>query len=211
MTASAAGASPATATDDRIGIGYRRGRQPDPRLAALIRGALAGARTVVNAGASAGSYEPMDAEVTAVDPSQVMLDQHPGSRKVLAGAEELPFEDGAFDAAMAVTTVMTVHHWPDLRRGLSELRRVAGRPLPSDAPARPSPNSRRPSWNRSTARTERRPPRPAHLTHPAPPRRSPPPDGKGDHDSHDVVHGVHHVVRCAAPDRTGSDGRIGRR
>ncbi|WEB38262.1 class I SAM-dependent methyltransferase [Streptomyces yunnanensis] len=127
MTASAAGASPATATDDRIGIGYRRGRQPDPRLAALIRGALAGARTVVNAGAVAGSYEPMDAEVTAVDPSQVMLDQHPGSRKVLAGAEELPFEDGAFDAAMAVTTVMTVHHWPDLRRGLSELRRVAGR------------------------------------------------------------------------------------
>ncbi|QRX95232.1 class I SAM-dependent methyltransferase [Streptomyces noursei] len=124
MTASAAGGSPATATYDRIGIGYRRGRQPDPRLAALIRDALAGARTVVNVGAGAGSYEPMDAEVTAVDPSQVMLDQHPGSRKVLAGSEELPFEDGAFDAAMAV---MTVHHWPDLHRGLSELRRVARR------------------------------------------------------------------------------------
>ncbi|MFJ9867025.1 class I SAM-dependent methyltransferase [Streptomyces sp. NPDC101165] len=79
---------------------------------------------VQDVGAGAGSYEPADADVTAVDPSQVMLDQHPGHRKVLAGAEELPFENGAFDAAMAV---MTVHHWPDLHRGLSELRRVSRR------------------------------------------------------------------------------------
>lgn len=39
-----------------------------------------------------------------------------------AGAEALPFADGSFDAAMAI---MTVHHWPDLHRGLAELRRVA--------------------------------------------------------------------------------------
>lgn len=112
------------ATYDRIGLGYRDVRRPDPRLHALIEDALAGARTVVNVGAGAGSYEPRGAEVTAVDPSQVMLDQHPGSRKVLAGAEELPFRDGSFDAAMAV---MTVHHWPDLARGLAEMRRVARR------------------------------------------------------------------------------------
>ncbi|WP_312631753.1 class I SAM-dependent methyltransferase [Streptomyces noursei] len=93
----------------------------------MIRDALAGARTVVGVGAGAGSYEPTDAEVTPVDPSQVMLDRPPGSRKVLAGAEELPFVDGAFDVAMAVVTVMAVHHWPDLRRGPSELRRVARR------------------------------------------------------------------------------------
>nr|WSW48232.1 class I SAM-dependent methyltransferase [Streptomyces sp. NBC_01001] len=85
---------------------------------------MGGARTVVNVGAGAGSYEPQDAEVTAVDPSQVMLDQHPGPRKVKAGAEELPFADGAFDAAMAV---LTVHHWKDLHRGLGELRRVSRR------------------------------------------------------------------------------------
>ncbi|MFE6748609.1 class I SAM-dependent methyltransferase [Kitasatospora purpeofusca] len=121
-TASAAGAPPATY--DRIGVGYRQVRVPDPRLAALVRQALGGARTVVNVGAGAGSYEPDDAEVTAVDPSRVMLDQHPGAVKVLAGAEHLPFPDGAFDAAMAV---MTVHHWPDLHRGLAELRRVARR------------------------------------------------------------------------------------
>ncbi|AUY52921.1 class I SAM-dependent methyltransferase [Streptomyces sp. CB01881] len=124
MNASAPGGTPATATYDRIGIGYRHVRRPDPRLAALIHQALAGVRTVVNVGAGTGSYEPAGAEVTAVDPSRVMLEQHPGRRKVLAGAEELPFEDGAFDAAMAV---MTVHHWPGLHRGLGELRRVSRR------------------------------------------------------------------------------------
>lgn len=124
MDASAAGPGPLTATYDRIGVGYRDVRRADPRLAALIDQALGGARTVVNVGAGAGSYEPAGREVTAVDPSQVMLDQHPGARKVLAGAERLPFADGAFDAAMAV---MTVHHWPDLRRGLAELRRVSRR------------------------------------------------------------------------------------
>lgn len=76
---------------DRIGIGYRQVRLPDPRLSALIHSALAGASTVVNVGAGTGSYEPTDAAVTAVDPSRVMLDQHPGTVKVLAGAEQLPF------------------------------------------------------------------------------------------------------------------------
>ncbi|MFE2146702.1 class I SAM-dependent methyltransferase [Streptomyces sp. NPDC059456] len=109
---------------DRIGVGYKKARRPDPRLAALIGRALDGARTVVNVGAGTGSYEPPEAEVTAVDPSQVMLDQHAGPRKVKAGAEALPFADGAFDAAMAV---LTVHHWTDLHRGLAELRRVSRR------------------------------------------------------------------------------------
>lgn len=114
----------APALYDHIGTGYSHVRVPDPRLHALISGALSGARTVVNVGAGAGSYEPEDAEVTAVDPSQVMLDQHPGAVKVKAGAEELPFPDDSFDAAMAV---MTIHHWPDTRRGFAELRRVARR------------------------------------------------------------------------------------
>ncbi|MET8679627.1 class I SAM-dependent methyltransferase [Streptomyces sp. NPDC004647] len=112
------------ATYDRIGTGYGQVRRPDPRLAALINKALSGARTVVNVGAGAGSYEPPDVEVTAVDPSQVMLDQHPGSRRVRAHAEDLPFRDGVFDAAMGV---LTVHHWTDFRRGLREMRRVSRR------------------------------------------------------------------------------------
>ncbi|MET7763523.1 methyltransferase domain-containing protein [Streptomyces sp. NPDC005393] len=114
----------ASAAYDRIGLGYREVRRPDPRLAAMIHDALGGARTVVNVGAGAGSYEPPDADVTAVDPSQVMLDQHPGPHKVQAGAEDLPFENGSFDAAMAI---LTVHHWSDLHQGLRELRRVARR------------------------------------------------------------------------------------
>src|SRR5690242_4312580 len=113
-----------SATYDRIGIGYSDIRRPDPRLHALIGQALGSVHTVLNIGAGTGSYEPEDADVTAVDPSQVMLDQHPGTRKVKAGAEALPFADGSFDAAMAI---MTVHHWPDLHRGLAELRRVAHR------------------------------------------------------------------------------------
>ncbi|OKI12855.1 class I SAM-dependent methyltransferase [Streptomyces sp. CB03911] len=122
MSTLPAGGAPVTY--DRIGAGYRNVRHPDPRLAALIAQALAGAGTVLNVGAGTGSYEPVDAEVTAVDPSRVMLDQHPGSRKVRAWAEDLPFADGEFDAAMAI---MTVHHWTDLRQGLRELRRVARR------------------------------------------------------------------------------------
>jgi SAM-dependent methyltransferase len=43
---------------------------------------------------------------------------------VQAAAEALPFEDDAFDAAMAV---LTLHHWGDWRAGIEELRRVARR------------------------------------------------------------------------------------
>jgi SAM-dependent methyltransferase len=43
-----------------------------------------------------------------------------------ASAQKLPFDDGAFDAAMAM---MTVHQWPDAAAGLAELRRVASGPV----------------------------------------------------------------------------------
>lgn len=109
---------------DRIGHGYGTVRRPDPRLAAVLEDALAGARTIVDIGAGTGSYEPAWADVTAVDPSAVMLAQHPGPRKVRAYAEDLPFPDAAFDAAMAV---LTVHHWSDWRRGIAEMRRVSRR------------------------------------------------------------------------------------
>lgn len=111
---------------DRIGQGYRRHRQPDPRIAALVRDALGDARSVVNVGAGAGSYEPTDREVVAVEPSETMIAQRPqGSAPVVqASAESLPFADGSFDASMAI---LTIHHWGDRSRGLGELRRVARR------------------------------------------------------------------------------------
>lgn len=96
----------------------------DLRLAEAITRALGPARTVVNVGAGTGSYEPSDREVTAVEPSSVMIAQRPaGSAPVVqATAEHLPFADGCFDAAMAV---LSDHHWTDRVAGLRELRRVA--------------------------------------------------------------------------------------
>jgi SAM-dependent methyltransferase len=107
-----------------MGIGYRVVRQPEPRIAARIEAALGDARSVLNVGAGTGSYEPADRQVTAVEPSQTMIDQRPpGSAPVVQGiAEDLPFEDDSFDAAMAI---ITIHHWSDVSTGLAELVRVA--------------------------------------------------------------------------------------
>jgi SAM-dependent methyltransferase len=109
---------------DAIGRTYTETRGTDPRIAARIRAALGDARTVVNVGAGTGSYEPRDRDVTAVEPSAVMIAQRPGdaAAAVQASAEALPFADASFDAAMAV---LTLHHWSDWRAGCAELRRVA--------------------------------------------------------------------------------------
>jgi SAM-dependent methyltransferase len=111
---------------DAIGRGYRTHRRPDPRLGAAVARALGEARTVVNVGAGAGSYEPADRAVLAVERAAAMIAQRPpGSAPVVqASATDLPLRDGACDAAMAV---LTIHHWPDRARGLSELRRIARR------------------------------------------------------------------------------------
>ena len=79
---------------DRIGIGYGLRRLPDPRLRAAIEEAIGRAATVLNVGAGAGSYEPPDRIVVALEPSAVMLVQHPGQRPVQGAAEHLPFRDG---------------------------------------------------------------------------------------------------------------------
>lgn len=111
---------------DAIGRGYRTHRRPDPRLAAAVTRALGDAQTVVNVGAGAGSYEPADRAVLAVEPSAAMIAQRPaGSAPVVqASAMDLPLRDDTCDAAMAV---LTIHHWPDRARGLAELTRIARR------------------------------------------------------------------------------------
>jgi len=122
---------PAPAGDvdyEATGAGYATGRRPDPRIGELIRSALGDAGSVVNVGAGAGSYEPADRAVVAVEPSARMRDQRPpGSTPVIdAAAEDLPFADDAFEAAMAT---VTIHQWRDWRRGLRELRRVSSGPV----------------------------------------------------------------------------------
>ena len=47
-----------------IGEAYTQYRRPDPRISAAIAEALGAARTVLNVGAGAGSYEPADRDVT---------------------------------------------------------------------------------------------------------------------------------------------------
>jgi hypothetical protein len=113
---------------DALGHGYAARRRADPRIAARVHAALGSARTVVNVGAGAGSYEPADRWVLAVEPSATMRAQRPPSAApaLAASAERLPFDDGAFDAAMAT---ITVHHWSDHVAGLRELRRVARGPV----------------------------------------------------------------------------------
>src|ERR1035437_4473812 len=81
-----------------IGSGYARYRRPDPHIAALILEALGDARSILNVGAGAGSYEPTDRAVTAVEPSASMRAQRPSSLSpaVDAVAEALPFGDKSF-------------------------------------------------------------------------------------------------------------------
>lgn len=111
-----------------IATHYPSYRQPEPAIAALIGQALGPARTVLNLGAGAGSYEPRDREVTAVEPSASMRARRPADLTVAidAVAERLPFPDGHFEASMAT---FTIHQWQDLDAGLSEMRRVTRGPV----------------------------------------------------------------------------------
>ncbi len=109
---------------NRMGIDYSEVRRADPRFEAAIREALGDARSVLNVGAGAGSYEPEDRQVVAVEPSPVMIAQRPpGAAAAIQGvAEALPLEDKSVDATMGV---FTMQHWDDVDRGLAELLRVS--------------------------------------------------------------------------------------
>ena len=111
---------------DTIGATYTVTRRTEPRIAAQVWAALGDAEAVLNVGAGTGSYEPPDRHVVAVEPSALMRSQRrPDAAPCLAGsAENLPFDDQSFDAAMAFSTI---HHWHDPIAGLREMRRVARR------------------------------------------------------------------------------------
>jgi SAM-dependent methyltransferase len=109
---------------DSIGRTCAQLRRPDRRIASAIEAALGDAASVANIGAGAGSYEPVDRAVIAVEPSEVMIAQRPAAAApcLQGAAEALPLETASVDAAMAI---LTVHHWTDLERGLGEMARVA--------------------------------------------------------------------------------------
>jgi hypothetical protein len=107
------------ATYDRMGRGYAKTRQAGSRIAARIERALGDAESIVNAGA--GSYEPADRDVVAVEPSREMIAQRgpDAARAILGSAERLPLPD---DVARLL--------WPSSRSTNSRLFRFWG-PCPS--------------------------------------------------------------------------------
>jgi hypothetical protein len=113
---------------DANGQGYAQRRRTDPRIAVLVQEALGSARTVLNVGAGAGSYEPTDRHVIAIEPSAAMRAQRPAhlTPAIHGVAESLPLDDASVDAAMAM---VTVHQWPGLEIGLAELTRVTRGPI----------------------------------------------------------------------------------
>ncbi len=113
---------------EQLGIDYSAIRRPEPRFGALIRSAFDTSKSLLNVGAGAGSYEPDDMDVVAVEPSASMRAQRPSNlvRAIDATAENLPFEDNSFDASLAS---ITVHQWSNLEAGLREMRRVTKGPV----------------------------------------------------------------------------------
>jgi SAM-dependent methyltransferase len=113
---------------DQSGHDYSGVRRADPRIAAEIHAALGEAKTVLNVGAGSGSYEPVDRYVVPLEPSNVMRSQRPRhlAPALIGTADDIPFDDGAFDASMVV---LSVHHWTDRSRCLREIRRVTRGPV----------------------------------------------------------------------------------
>jgi hypothetical protein len=107
---------------DAIGAACTVTRRTEPRIAGQVRAALGDARTVLNAGAGTGSYEPPGRDVTAAGPSAVLRAQRPAAPCLAAAAESLPFQDRSFDAAMAPAAT---GHGQDPIAGLREMRRAA--------------------------------------------------------------------------------------
>ncbi len=99
-------------------------RKTDPIIKKYVNYGLRNMNTVINIGAGTGSYEPVDKYVIAVEPSEKMRKKRLESGRIPAinaRADSLPFSDNSFDASLAI---LTIHHWPDLRAGLKEVKRV---------------------------------------------------------------------------------------
>ncbi|MBL6927867.1 MAG: class I SAM-dependent methyltransferase [Rhodospirillales bacterium] len=113
---------------NNIGVDYAKLRKPDPRLIELICAQIIDLNTILNVGAGAGSYEPDDKNLIALEPSWRMISQRPAhaAPSVCGIAESLPFQDNSFDGGLAL---LTLHHWSDIDRGLNELKRVVTKRL----------------------------------------------------------------------------------
>ena len=109
---------------DQIGINYAQKRKSDPRIATQVLNQLEGAQRIVNIGAGAGSYEPTDMDLVALEPSTEMINQRSAdAHPVVQGvAESLPFPDQSFTHAL---TILSMHHWKNRDLAFNEINRVA--------------------------------------------------------------------------------------
>ena len=112
----------ALAYDPFLWMGEVRG------VRALRRSLLSRARgRVLEIGAGTGlnlAHYPAAIELTLTEPEEPMarrLERRSKATVVRAGAEKLPFADGAFDSIVSTFVLCTV---PDVRRAIAELRRV---------------------------------------------------------------------------------------
>ena len=117
---------------DKIGARYSHLRRADLRLTTAIGAALDHWSSILNIGARARSYEPDDVTVVAVEPSMVMLGQHPGRLRAQAVAEAFaapsPFSiPGSAPPARFRGSARLLTGEPPLRnrRGMEERRRTA--------------------------------------------------------------------------------------
>jgi ubiquinone/menaquinone biosynthesis C-methylase UbiE len=64
-------------------------------------------------------------DCTGIDPSAKLIEvaqkNYPGKRFLVANAEEIPFPDDSFDIVVCVTAI---HNFADVRKGISEMKRV---------------------------------------------------------------------------------------
>jgi SAM-dependent methyltransferase len=114
---------------DQFGKNYSEIRQEDPSIAQLVYGELADCHTILNVGAGAGSYEPKDKYVLALEPSAEMRKQRNTKGKmpaIIGISDAIPFDNDSFDASMSI---LSIHHWGNLEKGLSELKRVSKRKI----------------------------------------------------------------------------------
>ena len=109
---------------DKYGNNYSNIRQEEPKIAKYINKELTDCKTILNVGAGAGSYEPKEKYIIALEPSIEMRKQRIEKGKfpaVIGKSAEIPFDNNSFDCCISI---LSIHHWPDMKKGLFEMMRV---------------------------------------------------------------------------------------
>lgn len=115
---------------DRIGGGYDTVRRADPGLTRQLcdRLQLEPDCRMLDVGCGTANYTQAIGQrcrIVGLDVSEIMLKaaaaKQPRLCLVRGTALSLPFADQSFDR---VLTTLSIHHWPDMERGIAEVRRV---------------------------------------------------------------------------------------